>query len=249
MAASLLVIIRFIIPGILAGYDPVLISVIGAFVIMLPTLYLAHGINHKTTVALAGTAFSLALTAALASLCIVIAKLSGTASEEAAVLRSLSEGRINAEGLLLAGIIIGALGVLDDVTVGQASTVFELRRANPRLGITELYRRGMNVGRDHIASTVNTLILAYAGAALPLLIVLANQPEPVGTLINREFLATEIVRALVGSIGIVAAVPATTVLAALFASRMTAATPSDRPGEQTRQTQAVQQRPRPRPAV
>ncbi len=217
MAASLLVILRFIIPGILAGHSPVLISVLGALLIMLPALYLAHGVDRKTTVALAGTAASLLITAALAALSITLFRLTGTADEAVTTLQSLSEGRINPEGLLLAGIIVGALGVLDDVTVAQASTVFELRRANAQLSGVELYRRAMNVGRDHIASTVNTLVLAYAGASLPLLILLASGTEPAGTLISREFLATEIVRTLAGSIGIVAAVPVTTALAAWLA--------------------------------
>jgi uncharacterized membrane protein len=220
MAASLLVIVRFIIPGILSGHSPVVISVIGALVIMLTTLYLAHGVNRKTTAALVGTVISLSLTAVLATVSIAVARLSGVASEDAATLQILSDGQINAEGLLLGGIVIGALGVLDDVTVAQASAVFELRRANPLLGAWDLYRRGMNVGRDHIASTVNTLVLAYAGAALPLLIILTTQSQPLGDLLNREFMATEIVRTLVGSMGIVAAVPVTTALAALAATRI-----------------------------
>jgi uncharacterized membrane protein len=152
-------------------------------------------------------------------LSIPFAALTGAGSEEAAMVRAMTLGQVNAEGLLLAGMLIGALGVLDDITVAQASAVFELRRANPLLGALELYRRGMNVGRDHIASTVNTLLLAYAGAALPLLILLSTQPEPFGLLLNREFLATEVVRTLVGSIAIVAAVPLTTLLAAVVAGR------------------------------
>lgn len=229
MAASLLVIVRFIVPGILAGHPPVLISVVGALAILLPTLYLAHGASRKTSVALAGTAVSLSLTAVLASLSIEVARLTG-AAEETVALQSLAGG-IPPRGLLLAGMIIGALGVLDDVTIGQASTVFELWRANPALGMGELFRRGMNVGRDHIASTVNTLVLAYAGAALPLLILLASQPEPLPVLVNREFLATEIVRTLVGSIGIVAAVPVTTLIAAIVAARtpVPAPVPTDGP--------------------
>jgi uncharacterized membrane protein len=219
MAAGFLVIIRFIIPGILAGHDPVVISVIGALVVMLTTLYLSHGVNWKTNVALLGTGVCLAITATLATLSIPFATLSGVGTEEAAMVRAMSEGQINAQGLLLAGIIIGALGVLDDITVAQASAVFELQRANPLLGIIELYRRGMNVGRDHIASTVNTLLLAYAGASLPLLLLLTTQPEPFGVLLNREFLATEVVRTIVGSMAIVAAVPLTTLFAAVVAGR------------------------------
>ncbi|MEX1254355.1 MAG: YibE/F family protein [Dehalococcoidia bacterium] len=217
LGASLLVIVRFILPGILSGADPVLISVIGALVIMLTTLYLAHGVTAKTSVALLGTVIALLLTAALAQISISVTKLSGLADESAVTLQILSAGDIDAGGLLLAGIIIGALGVLDDVTVAQASTVFELHHANPLLGARELYQRAMNVGRDHIASTVNTLVLAYAGAALPLLALLALLTEPLDSLLNREFLSTEIVRTLVGSMGIVAAVPLTTALAAIVA--------------------------------
>ncbi|HEY8491175.1 MAG TPA: YibE/F family protein [Dehalococcoidia bacterium] len=220
MGASLLVIVRFIIPGILSGHNPVAVSILGALAIMVTTLFLAHGVNRKTAAALVGTAVSLGITAALATVSIAVARLSGIASDDAATLQILSDGTINAEGLLLGGIVIGALGVLDDVTVAQASAVFELRRANARLTALELYRRGMNVGRDHIASTVNTLVLAYAGAALPLLIILSTQSQPLGDLLNREFMATEIVRTLVGSMGIVAAVPVTTGLAALAAARL-----------------------------
>jgi uncharacterized membrane protein len=225
LGASFLVIIRFVLPGILSGADPVLISVIGALVVMLTTLYLAHGVTAKTTVALLGTALALGLTAALAHFSIDLAKLSGLADEEAATLRIISSGAIDARGLLLSGMIIGASGVLDDVTVTQASAVYELRAANPSLRPVELYRRGMNVGRDHIASTVNTLVLAYAGASLPLLALLALQTEPLDSLLNREFLAAEIVRTLVGSMGIVAAVPLTTGLAALVAGRAFARLP------------------------
>ncbi|HEY7293898.1 MAG TPA: YibE/F family protein, partial [Dehalococcoidia bacterium] len=175
---------------------------------------LSHGINRKTTTALAGTAIALALTAVLASVSIGLARLSGLADDEASTLNIITRGGINAEGLLLAGMIIGALGVLDDVCVAQASAVFELRAANQALHGFELFERAMNIGRDHIASTVNTLFLAYAGAALPLLIILSLGTESASTLISREFLATEIVRTLVGSLGIVASVPLTTALAA-----------------------------------
>ena len=218
MAASLLVILRFIIPGIVAGHDPVIISILGAMVIMASSLFLSHGINRKTGTALVGTTLSLALTAGLAILAVDVARLSGLADEQSAVLNILTSGGINPEGLLLAGIIIGALGVLDDVTVAQASAVQELKAANPLLQGRDLFRRAMNVGRDHIASTVNTLFLAYAGAALPLLILLSLQTEPTRILVSREFLATEVFRTIVGSIGIVASVPVTTALATLGAS-------------------------------
>ena len=222
LAASLVVIIRFIIPGILAGYSPAIVALIGALVIMSTTLFLTHGVTWKTTVALAGTGVSLVLTILLSSLGIDFARLSGLVSEEATTLHLLSEGGIDARGLLLAGVIIGALGVLDDVTVAQASAVFEIKRANPVLRQRNLFGRGMNVGRDHIASTVNTLFLAYAGAALPLLLILATQSAPVDTTLSQELVATEIVRSLIGGIGIAAAVPATTALAAWVATRFEA---------------------------
>lgn len=214
MIASLLVILRFIIPGIVAGHSPVTISIIGAAVILATSLYLAHGVNRKTTTALLGTTVALALTAGLAAFAVDFAKLTGLADEHAASLNIITSGGINPQGLLLAGMIIGALGVLDDVTVAQSSAVFELRSANPALKARELFGRAMNIGRDHIASTVNTLFLAYAGAALPLFILLSVQAEPTGTLVTQEFLATEVIRTLVGSIGIVASVPLTTALAA-----------------------------------
>jgi uncharacterized membrane protein len=214
MVLSLLVILRFIIPGIVDGKDPVTISVIGSVVIMASSLYLSHGISRKTTTALGGTAIALALTAVLASVTISMARLSGLADDNASTLNIITKGGINAEGLLLAGMIIGALGVLDDVCVAQASAVFELNAANRSYTGWVLFDRAMNIGRDHIASTVNTLFLAYAGAALPLLIILSLGTESTSVLLNREFLATELVRTFVGSLGIIASVPLTTAIAA-----------------------------------
>jgi uncharacterized membrane protein len=229
LAASVLIILRFIVPAILAGYEPVLVAIAGALLVMVTTLTLTHGVTRVTAVALAGTGVSLLLTGALAAASIRLAALTGLADEEAGSVWVLTNGAIDLQGLLLAAIIIGALGVLDDVTATQASTVIELRRASARLGLAELYRRGMNVGREHIAATVNTLVLAYAGAALPLLMLLALQPEPAGILISRDVLATELVRTLAGSIGIVSAVPITTAVAALAASRMADGSPEAEP--------------------
>ena len=220
LAASLLVILRFIIPGILAGYDPWMIASVGAFVIMGTTLYLAHGVSVKTTVALVGTGIALVATVALASLSIALARISGIASEDAATLQVLAAGNVDPTGVLLGGFVIGTLGVLDDITVAQAAAVFELRRASAALGTVELYRRAMNVGRDHIAATVNTLVLAYAGASLPLLMLLVVQGESLSLQLNREFLATEVIRSLVGGMGLIAAVPLTTAIAAVIAPRV-----------------------------
>lgn len=219
LVATYVILIRFILPGILSGYSPLVVSLIGGIGIMASTLVLAHGADRKSGAALGGTALALVLIVALAEFAIAAAKFTGLAEEDAATVFHLFGGAIDARGLLLSGILIGALGALDDVTMTQSSTVFELREANPALRAWELYRRGMRVGRDHIASIVNTLVLAYAGAALPLLVILASQTEGVGTLVNREFLAVEVVRTVVGSIGIVAAVPLTTALAAWAAGR------------------------------
>src|SRR5262249_50746180 len=153
LAASLLVVMRFVIPGMLSGHNPEVIALTGAFVIMGTTLYLAHGINLKTTVALAGTSVALLLTVFLATLALGATRRAGVASEDAATLQVLAAGHVQATGVLLGGIVIGALGVLNDITVAQASAVFELRSANPLLGAGDLYRRAMNVGRDHISAT------------------------------------------------------------------------------------------------
>jgi uncharacterized membrane protein len=193
---------------------------------MCTTLFLAHGVSLKSLVALAGTALALLVTVLLAGFAISSARLTGIVSEDAAVLQVLARGNIQATGVLFGGIVIGALGVLDDVTVAQASAVFEIRRANAALSAFELYSRAMNVGRDHIAATINTLVLAYAGASLPLLMLLVLQQEALGLQLSREFIAVEVVRSLVGSMGLIAAVPLTTAFAALVAHRVPADAPS-----------------------
>lgn len=219
LAATYLILMRFIIPGILSGYSPLLLSLIGGVGIMASTLTLAHGVDRKSSAAIGGTALALVLIVLLSQAAIVAAKLTGlVGDDEASTVFVLFGGAIDARGLLLSGILIGALGALDDVTMTQSSAVFELRDANPDLQPRGLYERGMRIGRDHIASIVNTLVLAYAGASLPLLVILASQTEGVGTLLNREFLASEVVRTVVGSIGIVAAVPLTTAIAAMLAA-------------------------------
>jgi uncharacterized membrane protein len=218
LAISLLILIRFIIPGILEGSSPLLVAIVGAAAIMLTTLYLAHGFNARTTTAILGTMASLVLTGLLAVFFVEAVNLTGISSEEAAFLQ-VSASQINLSGLLLGGIMIGALGVLDDVTVTQASAVWELHAANPTLGLRPLYRSALRIGRDHIASTVNTLVLAYAGASLPLLILFTLANRPLGEALTGEVIAVEIVRTLVGSIGLIASVPLTTGLAAFVATR------------------------------
>jgi uncharacterized membrane protein len=212
LAVSLFVLVRFVLPGILEGRSPLAVTVVGAAAIMLVTLYLAHGFSALTTTAVLGTLVSLALTGVLAVVFVELGRFSGLASEEALMLQ-VNAAQINLEGLLLGGIIIGALGVLDDVTVTQASAVWELHAANPGWGFGSLYRSALRIGRDHIASTVNTLVLAYAGSSLPLLLLFSVSNLALTDAVTGEVIAEEIVRTLVGSIGLVASVPITTGLA------------------------------------
>lgn len=214
LAISLVLITRFVVPAVVAGRQPLAVASVGAMAVMLVTLYLAHGRSLKTTTAVLGTAAALGLTVVLGAAAAGLTKLTGLSSEDALFAQASIAG-LNLRGLVLAGLVIGALGVLDDVTVAQASTVFALHEADPAQSPSTLFRRGMSVGRDHIASTVNTLVLAYAGASLPLLLLFSTGGAPVTQLLNSEFLAGEIVKTLVGSVGLIAAVPLTTGLAAL----------------------------------
>jgi uncharacterized membrane protein len=218
LAASLALILVFVVPSILDGNSPLAVALTGALAIALITIPLAHGIGAKSMAALLGTAASLFLTVGLAVLFTELTHLTGLSSEEAIFLQ-LGQADLSLEGLLLAGMVIGALGVLDDVTISQASTVLALRRANPGLGFGELFGRALQVGRDHVSATVNTLVLAYVGAALPALLLFSAADLGVSDVVNFEIVAKEIVATLVGSIGLVAAVPITTGLATWLALR------------------------------
>ncbi|MPY93382.1 MAG: YibE/F family protein [Acidimicrobiia bacterium] len=213
VAASVVALVTFVLPALLGGSDALAVVVVAAALLAFVALYVTHGVTDTTTVALAGTLASLALTGLLGWLFVRLTQLTGFASEESGFLRATS-GDIDLRGVLLAGIVIGSLGVLDDVTVTQVSTVSQVHSADPALGRGELYRRGLEVGRDHIASTVNTLVLAYAGSSLPLLLLFTQTARPVRDVLTGEVVATEVVRTLVGSIGLVASVPLTTWLAA-----------------------------------
>jgi uncharacterized membrane protein len=218
LVATLVLLMVFTLPAIIEGSDALLVAVVSASAISFVAIYLAHGVSQLTTVALLGTIGSLAVTTVLAVAFIDLAALTGFAAEEAGFL-ALGNADFDLRGLILAGVIIGALGAIDDMTVTQASAVAEIRLANAKMGITDLYRAGTRIGRDHVASTVNTLVLAYVGASLPLLILFSVTDQPLGTVANSELVATEIVRTLVGSIGLVAAVPLTTWLAAVVVSQ------------------------------
>ena len=213
-----LILVRFVLPALVEGKSPLGVALTASAAIMLVVLYVAHGPNARTTTALLGTLASLALTGVLAEVFVSATHLIGTSSDETTALQSLL-GNIDFQGLLLAGILIGSLGVLNDVTVTQAAAVWEIHDANPTRGAVDLFRSGMRVGRDHIASTVYTLVLAYAGAALPLLILFTLTFRHVGDVLTSETVAEEIVRSLVGSIGLIASVPITTALAAAVVTR------------------------------
>ncbi|MGW2975961.1 YibE/F family protein [Streptomyces humidus] len=237
LAISFLVLNFFVLPAILQGSNPLVVAVVGSSAIMLIALYLCHGLSARTSVAVLGTLVSLLLIGVLGSLFIDWAALTGNTDDNTGLIHGLYPS-IDMSGLLLAGIIIGSLGVLDDVTVTQTSAVWELHEANPSMGRRGLYRAGIRIGRDHIASVVNTLVLAYAGAALPLLLLFSIAQSSVGAVANSELVAEEIVRTLVGSIGLVASVPVTTLLAALVVS-------ADRPGAGTAAVPAPAGRARP----
>ena len=216
LGASVVVLLQFVIPAILDGRNPVLVAVVGSGAIAYLALYAAHGFTRMTTVALLGTLVALGLTAILSWLVVEAAQFSGLTVDEAFIITIA--GSFDLSGLILAGVVLGALGAIDDITVTQASTVWELHALRPDLGRRGLVRSAMKVGRDHVASTVNTLLLAYAGAAMPLLLFFVLAGQSIGTILNSEIVAVEVVRTLVGSIGLVAAVPITTWLSAAFVS-------------------------------
>ena len=210
MGLSFFVIFTFVLPQILSGKDPIFIAITASLFIIPISFYLSHGLNRKTTAAVIGTIIALVVTGILANVFVDAARLTGFASEEAAFLQQAKPDLINIRGLLLAGIIIGVLGILDDITVSQAAIVSQLKSTSTKIPFWELFNRSMDIGRDHIASMVNTLVLVYTGAAMPLLLLFSNNPQPFSELINYEIIAEEIVRTLVASIGLILAVPITT---------------------------------------
>lgn len=222
LVISLCVIVFYIVPQINSGKDPLLISVSGGIAILFSTIFLAHGFSRQTSIALFSTSITLILTAIIAILCVYLTSLTGFGGEDDISLR-YGLGTLNAKGLLLGGIIIGVLGILDDITTAQTTAIFEIFRANPKIRLAELFKSGMRIGNQHISSLVNTLILVYAGVSLPLFIYVVYNPtnQPLWVLLNNEFIAGEIVRSLIGSFSLVLAVPITTITAAYFAVKYT----------------------------
>jgi uncharacterized membrane protein len=228
LAFSFLVVIGYIIPHIIHGEDPVKVSIIGSLILLVVTLYLTYGWNVKTHSAVLSILVVLILTGVLAGVFAKVAYLTGNGDENALYLIQIPGITIDLRGLLLGGMIIGALGVLDDLIVTQASAVFELHEANPSLGLRQLYQKAYRIGQDHVASTVNTLVMAYTGVALPMLLLFALERGDYAQLVNIASVAEEIVRTLVGSVGLIAAAPISTfvaVLLALYSDRLGALRP------------------------
>jgi uncharacterized membrane protein len=216
LAFAFVILLQFVLPALLAGEPPTLVSLVGSAAIMFVVLYLAHGFSARTTTALVGTLFGLTLVAVLGSIAVSAARLTGLTSEETTRLQ-LYDPTLDFSGIVLAGIVVAGLGVLNDVTITQASAIWQLREVSPEITWRELYTRGMSVGRDHIASTVYTIVFAYAGAALPLLLLFELSPQPLWTTVTSSAVAEEVIRTLVGAIGLVLAVPVTTAAGAFFA--------------------------------
>lgn len=214
LVGSVAVLTVFLLPAINQGSNPLAASLVAASLVAFIALYLAHGITIRTSVALLGTLASLLVTGVLALVFVAACNITGLADETVLALQA-SVGGFDVRGLLLAGVIIGSLGVLDDVTVTQVAAVWELRAADPTSSPRQLYRAALRIGRDHISSTVNTLVLAYAGASLPLLLLFTQAGRSITSLATSEIVAIEVIRALVGSIGLVVSVPLTTGLAVL----------------------------------
>jgi uncharacterized membrane protein len=216
LAFAFFILLQFVLPGLLSEESPALVSLVGSAAIMFVVLYLAHGFSARTTTALVGTLFGLTLVAVLGSISVSAARLTGLTSEEAVTLHGY-DPTLSFSGIVLAGIVVAGLGVLNDVTITQASAIWQLNEVSPEITWRELYRRGMTVGRDHIASTVYTIVFAYAGAALPLLLLFELSPQPAWTTVTSSAVAEEVIRTLVGAIALVLAVPVTTAAGAFFA--------------------------------
>jgi uncharacterized membrane protein len=221
LAFAFAVLLVFVLPAQLHGSSPTWVSLVGSSAIMFVVLYLAHGFSARTTTALLGTLFGLAMSAGLGALAVGLTRLTGFSSEDVVQLQTF-DPTLNFSGLVIAALVVAGLGILNDVTITQASAVWQLHEADPGMSRRELYRRGMAIGRDHIASTVYTIVFAYAGAALPLLLLFEIYQRPAGVVVTGSLVAEEVVRTLVGGIALVLAVPVTTAIGALVAVAATA---------------------------
>lgn len=223
LIGSLVLIVYLLIPGLLAGYSPIFISLIVSSVIIIFGSFVTHGFNKTTLAAVCGMIITICFTGLLAYISVKTTYLSGYAAEESVYLQANALRNFDIQGLLLSGFLIGLLGILYDAAISQAIVIEELRRANSTMTIKELYKRGIRVGREHIGALVDTLAIAYVGASLPLLLLLAHTTtgEPIFYLLNREVFATEIIRTLIGSIGLMLTVPLTTYISVMILKNVT----------------------------
>ena len=219
LVISVLIIFYYLIPQIIAGGRPLIVSLIAALLISVISLFVAHGFSKRTTIAFVSTIISLAIAVFTDLVMVYVSKLTGTSSEEALYLR-FGNSPVDFQGILLGGILIGVLGILDDITTAQTAAVEEIHQANQTLSFADLYRRGLSVGREHIVSLINTLVLAYVGVFLPMILLLvSSKGGSLWVVMNSGLMAEEIVRTLVGSLVLVIAVPLTTFLAAYYYSK------------------------------
>lgn len=216
LAGSFFVILYVLVPSLLNEYPPVLTSIVIASVILFFAIYFTHGFNRVSTVAFSGTVTAVIFTGILAYLGVTFARLTGFASDEAIYLNFNTQGTLDFAGLLLGGIMIGVLGVLDDIAVTQAAVVSELYSSAPHLSGKDIYTKALRVGKEHVGALVNTLALAYTGASLPVILLFSTSDSSIASIINQEIFATEIIRTIVGSIGLILTVPITTLLAVYF---------------------------------
>jgi len=216
LAISFGILFYFLLPALLSGVSPLLASTGYSILILTVAIFLTHGFKRVSLSALLGTILTIGFTTLLASLAVKATRLTGFSDDASTYLNLGTRGILDFQGLLLGAIIIGVLGVLDDIAITQAVTVHELRRAAPDLSKYELFMRAYRMGREHIAALINTLALAYTSVALPLLLLFMGAEAPFTQLINREIFATEIIRTIVGSVGIILAVPITTIFAVAF---------------------------------
>lgn len=216
MFVSVGILAFYIVPRIVHNGNPLFVSIVGSIMIGVISLYIAHGLNRRTTIALISTLITIGLAIVLSIVFVNMTHLTGLGSEDAYFVQSGISNNINLRGLLLGGIIIGVLGILDDITTAQAAATEEIFKANRKLSFAELYKRSFSVGREHITSLVNTLVLAYAGASLPLFLLFTLNLQPWWVTLNSEMIAEEIIRTLVGSMTLTLAVPITTGLAAYY---------------------------------
>ncbi len=219
LGGSVAAILFLLVPALLAGYNPAVASVLIAGAVLSLVLFGTHGFNARTAIAFGGTFGAVVVTCLVAWISSHTMRLTGFSADAAVYLNFATNGKLDLSGLLLGSIIIGILGVLDDVSITQASVVEELKRANAKLGFKALYQRAIKVGKDHIGSLVNTLALAYVGVSLPLILLYANAQSSVWQVLNQEVVAAELLRIIVGSIGLILAVPLTTLVAAWYYQR------------------------------